>query len=446
MKKSNTALAIAISLLLTGNSFATAEITTSKIEEVSTSAVEVQASNPSVIWENFLSSHGLHEGWNALRSGNIFITKGEATVSAGVNSRNFIASRNKAFESAMLFAKENMSSSLASSVSLKVLFESQDVNQDRPPAIQDAAAEASIMSKMHTLTSEALDAQIRKYDSSWNSNEMTDEQIQAKIVETREKFQKSISSKTSLWLQGASTLFNTEGPDTDGMYSVVVGLAWSENYANIVASIVDPSKPAQMGKPADTILNQIDRNIATDPSWLSKQQGIRVMRNETGERALVSFYNVERKGAKYRYQNTAKDSARSQIIGFVSSKLASNHLLNQAQTSDYNDDGTINAYNQDAFTARVSLEAKKVNLNGASVVRNWNGNHPIMTDKKLYGTVMVWSPSSRDKAVNTLEIVNKAYTVGGKKAKTTIEKNQHKSTGKTSVGGFGSYGFSLDDF
>ena len=420
------------------------------IEKIAVSAPNLAYSiNPTIMWERFLSSHGLKQGWNKLPSGDIFISKGESTVGKPLSNRKFVGSRNIAFEKAMVFAQDSMASELSSTSSMKIMYQLESDSNELPPSLETAKGEISIFDRIEKLTTEALDAQINKYDPSWSSKGKSEAEINAKIVETREQFEKVMAEKTSLWLQGASNIFNTEGPDSQGMYTVIVGLAWSPTYSKIVTNLIDKDQPAPTGKPAAPIIDQINAKLVKDPQWLTKQLGLKVMRDETGARSLVSFYNVDRVGAKRGYQKNAVILANSQMAAFVSTKLAASQLLKQAETQDYNADNTITAYNQEKFKHHTDIASKEVNFNGRTTIKTWEGVHPVATDRKVYGVVTVWSPATRDKALATIKMIKDSKEIQHKAivgSGTASGKTDIMPTGPQAVTGFNSGAFSLDDF
>ena len=425
------------------------------IEKVAVSAPRLlRTDNPNIMWDRFLSSHGLNEGWNKLPSGNVYIAKGEATVGKSTRSKHFISSRNIAFEKALVFAQEAMSSELSSTSSLKTMYSIEDMFSELPPALDNARNEISIFDKINKLTNEALDEQIKKYDPSWSSEGKTKSQINAKIVETREQFQKVMADKTSLWLQGSSTIYNTEGPDSEGMYTVVVGLAWSPSYSKVVTNLIDKNQPAPKGKPNKPILDQINAKLVKDSDWLTKQMGLRVMRDENGNRALVGFYNVSKQGAKRVYQKKAKKSANAQMTSFVSSKLAASDLLRQAETQDFNTDGTLTAYNEETYKEKINVVSKEVNFNGRTLIKQWEGRHPTINSQKIFGVVTLWSPATRDQALETIKLIKETRDIQYKnkhgnaavKGSKTEQNNEPEHVGPQAVTGFGSGAFSIDDF
>jgi hypothetical protein len=380
-------------------------------------------------------------------SGNVYIVKGEATVGKNTGSKNFISSRNIAFEKAMVFAQEAMSSELSSTSSLKTLYSIEDTFSELPPSLNNAKNEISIFDRIDKLTIETLDAQIRKYDPSWSSSDKTKSQINAKVVETREQFRKVMADKTSLWLQGSSAIYNTEGPDSEGMYTVVVGLAWSPSYSKVVTNLIDKNQPAPKGKPNKPILDQINAKLVQDADWLSKQMGLRVMRDENGHRALVGFYNVSKQGAKRVYQKKAKKSANAQMTSFVSSKLAASDLLSQAETQDFNSDGTITAYNEEIYKEKINIVSKEVNFNGRTVIKQWEGRHPTIQSQKIFGVVTLWSPSTRDQALKTIKLIKETRDIQHSNNNNDVVTNDGpESVGPQAVTGFDSGAFSLDDF
>lgn len=423
---------------------------TTAVENIIEAEVSIDvSSNPSVHWNNFLSNSGLAEGWNNLPNGkSIFIAKGEATVGKPLTDKDFILSRNMAYDKAYAFALEGMASSLKSISSQKIMFKSVDNANQVPPSLSTQETELSVFDKVNTLTHAQLDSLIKGYDPTWGETKVTNDERKAKIISVRETFNQRLTEKTQLWLQGSAIIFNAEGPDMDGMYSAVVGTAFSPAYSSIVANMIDPSRPAPTAKPKKPIIAQINDKLFDDKDWLSKQYGIRVMTDENGQRVLVSFANNARNIAKRSLQRKTTRDAKAQIERFVSSKLAASNILDKKETIDYNDDETLSAYNQSSFNEEISIVSKTLVLEGTPVIKTWTSNHKNSTMQKLYGVVMTWSPSTRDASKKMQKTIKDNLSGTKHSPKTNVMKNRGvKDTGKQKSSGYSSGGvFDLSDF
>ncbi len=355
--------------------------------------VEVSVSDPELRWQEYLNSRQLREGPNDREGRLFFITKGVVRVGKPFGS-GWIQSRNVAFEKAVLLAKSEMAEFVGASLTSDRHLELMAQGGEAAPEMEKALSkvgELSIVKKINRLGHEVLDDLIRKYDPSWTGKDVSLEEKREKLVNYREVFRQELRQKARLFLQGATPVFNAEGPNADGHYTVVVGLAWSMNLARIADSLFNPNTETEPLSPGDTIREQIERMLDHDPSALAGFQGVRIWRNELGQPVLVSAVAEERTGNVVIVRRKAALRARAQMARFIAENIESQSTLEGGETFDLAGGNQGQAFDESEFNERISAKSKEVKLVGTHAVHTWTGPHPV-SRSKLHVTVMAWSP------------------------------------------------------
>jgi len=411
----------------------TSNSTAESLQQDSTKQIAVaQPTDPNLRWQAYLDSSGLDEGVNEKNGRIFFIASGSSIVGQPINSKSFIGSRTIAYNKALLVAKselaETISSELKSERGLK-LFES---GNEPAPALQKTVVEPlSIADKAHTLTSLALDDQIKKFDPTWDGTNKSKEEKLDKIAIQIERYTESLSQKAIMFLQGASPVFNAEGP-VDGSYTVVVGLVWSGKFTKIAESLYNPSVKIPIGKKTLTVKDQIKEMLKKSPDSLAATMGVRVWRNENGERVVVSFAAANNIGSPIIAKKKTSMRGRSQIAQFISEAIVSEGNMGGGEQLNYYEDGSSEAFNEEKFKQDITARSKLVKLSGVASVFYWKGKHPV-SNKRMVVNVMSWSPSSASVARGLEKMASDQETKMGAVKGGTISNT--KNSNESPVGG-----------
>jgi hypothetical protein len=403
----------------------------------------VQPTDPNLKWDAYLSDHNLIEGVNTKSDGTMyFIAKGESYVGKSLDSKSFIDSRTVAYNKALLNAKNSLAESVASELKSERSMQIFETGGEVPPVFEQTVNELSIADKARTLTSLALDDEIKKFDPTWDgTNKSKEEKIQ-KVSNQIEKYKENLSQKARLFIQGASPIFNAEGPVSGGKYSVVVGMVWSANFTKIAESMYNPSVQIPLGKKALPVKEQIDQMLKNSPDSLAASMGVRVWRNERGERALVSYAAALDQGSPIIAKNKTTMRARSQIAQFIGEQIASKGFMGGGEETHFYDDSS-EAFDNKRFEQEITARSKLVKLSGSSTIYYWRGKHPT-SNQKMVVNVVHWSPSSaniaRDFEATAVEQEDKMDSIKGG----TLKKSESGNVSEPDVGGAAVHGLSGD--
>ncbi len=359
-------------------------------------------STPDESWADWLAGNDLVEGENHMPDGrSFFIASASAQVRANFQSADWIDARQSAFNSALLGAKSQLANIvgavLRSDRSMEILQQGGDTV---PPAVEQVREDVSIIERMHKLTAESLDSQIRKFDPSWDGGDP--EMQQEKVVTLEERYRENLAASARLLLEGAIPVFNVEGDSRDGQYSVLVGVVWSPRMAALAESLYNPRIDVPRRQGGQPVIEQIEAKLAQDPDFLAISQGARVWTQEDGARVLVSFAPVHRGSSSMANDAKAALIGRSQMAQFVAEDIAA-RAMSQGGTAfrEYDDgsDAVFNdaVFNDAEFRNLIRAKAQTVQIQGAVRAYTWQGQHPE-AQVAMQTDVYVWSPDSREMA------------------------------------------------
>ena len=391
--------------------------------------------DPGLKWQQYLSNSNIQEGTNYKKNGQIFlIASGHAEVGKATNDSKFMDSRTFAYNRALLAAKEEMAASLALELeSSRSLTLSEFGDEIAPNLYIEVAEPMSIMDKANTLTGLALDNEIKKFDPSWDGTNKTDEERIVKMAEQREIYTEYLSSKARLFLQGATPIFNAEGPGDDGKYSVVVGIVWSGKSTKVAESVYNPTVEPPQGK--KNSLSIQDRLIALSDNELAATLGVRMWWDEEGLPVILSFAQAKGTGSSIIAKKKTASRARAQVEQFVAEQIASASTTSGGEDFRYYDDGTHEAFDQSKFDMQIQANSGLIELSGIGSRIYKKITHPI-TNKRIAVNVVAWSPESSmvarglSKMAKEQELKMEA-TDGGKVFEIYVES---ESTDDNSVG------------
>ena len=406
--------------------------------------------DPGLKWQQYLSNSNIQEGTNYKKNGQIYlIASGQSTVGKATNDSGFMDSRTIAYNKALLSAKEEMAASLALELeSSRSLTLSEFGDEIAPSLYKEVVEPLSIMDKANTLTGLALDNEIKKFDPSWDGTNKTDEERIVKMAEQREIYTEYISSKARMFLQGATPIFNAEGPGDDGKYSVVVGIVWSGKSTRVAESVYNPTvSPPQGNKNSFSIQDRL--NSLSDDE-LAATLGVRIWWDENGLPVIVSFAQAKGTGSSTIAKKKTATRARTQIAQFVAEQIVSSATETGGEEFHYYDDGSHEAFDQSRFDMSIQSRSNQVQLSGLGTVIFKKVYHPI-TNKKIAVNVVAWSPESNLVARGLSKMANEQQlkmeaTDGGTIFETYEEPKDGNSVGTITTTGLEGVSSDPDDF
>lgn len=354
-------------------------------------------------WDKWLSVEGLKEGEN-LRGNNHFllVSKAVSAVLEPSDSRNWLAAREAAFQSAELHARQALAQTLKTDVSTnRELAERLLGGDDAPPTMKPVVDQLSLSDKTRVLADKAVDAEIKKYDPKWSGESS---QRSSKITYLQKKIDQNIESSTRIFASGAFTALQCEGPSSSdtGQYAVLVGMVWSPKLEEIAESIWDPSIKSAVSEPEPTLAAQFDENTKRNPDWLAYTDGVRVFTDDTGKRVIVGFGVAPRTALADADQSRARLNALAAIVRFVGEKIVADEVgKNQYEYRKYTDE-TSDSFNPSDYENSIKSVSHEIQISGTAEIRSWRGEHP-------------WSKAG-------MEVVALAWTQGWSKDSSDVAK------------------------
>jgi hypothetical protein len=341
-------------------------------------------------------------------------------------------SRTIAYNKALLSAKSDLAEALKVELESSRSLTVTEFGNEIPNRLKEEVVEPlSIMDKAATLTGLSLDNEIRKFDPTWDGTNKTDNERIVKMAESRELYIENLVSKSRMFLQGATPIFNAEGPNDEGKYVVAVGIVWSGKSARVAESVYNPTvAPPQGKKNALTIKNQLD-NLSDEE--LAATLGVRVWWDEEGLPVIVSFAQAKGTGSTIIAKKKTAQRARHQIAQFVAENIVAETSQTGGDVLDYYEEGSHQSFDKEEFRMEIRSRANRINLLGLGTVLYKKITHPI-TNKRIVVNVITFDTES-NKIARGLMIMtdDQATKIDATKGGTVFE-NYEESTDGNSVG------------
>ena len=388
---------------------------------------------PSLKWEQYLLNGNINVGTNIRDDGRIFlIAYGEQIVGKPINSSGFMDSRTIAYNKALLAAKSELAEALKVELESSRSLTVTEFGNETPSRLKDEIEPLSIMEKAATLTGLELDNEIKKFDPEWDGTNKTDNERIAKMAESREIYIENLVSKSRLFLQGATPIFNAEGPNENGKYVVAVGIYWSGKSTLVAESVYNPTvAPPQGKKNALTIKNQLD-NLSDED--LAATLGVRIWWDEEGLPVIVSFAQAKGTGSTIIAKKKTAQRARHQIAQFVAENIVAKTSQAGGEVLDNFVEGSHESSDIEEFKLEISSRANKIELLGLRTILYKNITHPI-TDKRIVVNVITFETESSKLARGLMKMTDdQATKMDATKSGTVFKNNQESSDNSNSVG------------
>jgi hypothetical protein len=409
----------------------------------------VTPTDPYLKWQKYLSEKGIREGANKRSDGSVFlIAYGSAKVGKPLDDSKFMQVRNLAYTGAVLDAKSMMTEYLSMEINSNRSFLIESFGNEVAPALIETVKPLSIMDKASKLTGLALDNEIKKFDPDWDGTNKSDAERNVRLAEARELVELNLSSKARAFLQGTTPIFNAEGPDDEGDYSVVVGLVWSPRSTLVAESVYNPTSPPPAGPKKSMSIGQ--RLNALSDEEIAGTLGLRIWWDEKGQPIVMSFGQAKGTGSSTLARKQSGIMALGAVSQFVAEQIASVNTLAASGDTRFYEDGEFEAFDNSKFQANIVATAKSVSISGISTVLYKKIYHPI-TNKKIVVNVMSWSPDSNKLARELLQISKDQETKidatqGGKVFNSLEEASDDDSVGTVATSGLEGVSSDPDDF
>lgn len=351
------------------------------------------AQPPSVesCWAEWKARENLQDGKNQRKDYFVFVSHSQTAVDEVPGSRNWLTGRNAAFSLAEINARkalaESIRSTIASSRSSAVQIFGGD---DAPPSLRQTVERLSLADKSRVLADKALDDEIRKYDPNWSGG--NPQARQAAALKLQARLDQQVSRSTDLFASGAFTAIQCEGPSEQdgGKYSVLTGLIWTPKLAGVAETIWNRTLSVSREAPRAPLRQQLDAIAAANPDWLSYTLGARVFTDENGERVIVGFGVAPQTSLMAADRSRANLAAMASIQRFVGERIVASAEAKEGYEKRELRDGTLQSFDVASFQEKVSLEAKTLDLKGASEILSWRGEHP-WSKARMQVVAVAWS-------------------------------------------------------
>jgi len=348
-------------------------------------------------WADWLKATGLKEGKNELPDGSFsLVTPTITAVNAAVGSKNWLAARDAAFAIAELTARQKLAEGIKTFITSDRKTAIKEFGGDQaPPSLQTAAQQLSLSDKALVLSDKAVDAEIRKYDPSWDGSQAERADT---LIKVQARLDTNISNSATLFASGAFTATQCEGPSSgdSGKYSVLIGLVWSPAVQKVAETIWDPGSKAPSVTPDVPLPDKFEQFSKEDPDWMWYTDGARVFTDEHGRRVVVGFGVAPTTSLAAADQSRARLHALAAIQRFVGEKIVSTQT--EKGRFELRADESTASFDQSLYENNINAVSKDLELVGTAEVGSWRGEHP-WGKVGMQVVAMAWSQEwSKDSA------------------------------------------------
>jgi len=409
----------------------------------------ITPTDPQLKWQKYLSEKGIQEGANNRPDGSVFfISYASNKVSKPLDDEKFMNSRNASYIAAVLEAKSIMAEYLSLEMSSSSSFIIESFGNDVAPPLTEAVKPLSIMDKASKLTGLALDNEIKKFDPEWDGTNKSDADRNVRLAEARELIELDFSSKARAFLQGTTPIFNAEGPDDEGNYTVVVGLVWSPRSTLVAESVYNPTSPPPVGPKKSMSIAQRLNSLSDEE--IASTLGLRIWWDENGQPIIMSFGQAKGTGSSGLSRKMSGVMAQLQVQRFIAEQIISENTYAASEDTRFYEDGEFEAFDDSKFQAEILALSKDISVSGLGTVLYKRIYHPI-TNKKIVVNVMSWSPDSNKLARELLQTskdqeTKMDATQGGKVFTSSEEASDDDAVGTVATTGLEGVSSDPDDF
>ena len=358
--------------------------------------------------EDYVLDQGHQIGENVKRDGSkYYIGIGDSAILAPTGSKNYITSRQNAYEQALLFAKsailEEMKSTVSRNVKLSLAqgkFVEDDALQNEikeevaKNAVVDSRDSSSAYNKAMELLNRKLDSELDKTDpkpapkSIEEAEKQAEEVIDNALGQSFSDFIESVSA-SNLYGIRRFYVFESAPPGKQGQICVAtIHSAKTQAIANAIfaqdASLFPTGKP-----------NRNYKNVIPNPKTqegmfeLLSTFGVDMTRDEKGNFILISYAQsgVRGKGpvAFKVAKEAAKMRAEGNIASFIAEAAASKKKMKETESYEQAADGTEYYKGDGSFKKDVESASKNLVISGMKQGRSWGFKHPV-TKQPIVGT------------------------------------------------------------
>ncbi|MFT6265211.1 MAG: hypothetical protein ACJAWS_001359 [Oleiphilaceae bacterium] len=363
-----------------------------------------------------------------------YIGWGQANVSVSSTDIAFPDARVAAFEIALLTAKGEFVKSNRRQIASESMqrFFQDERDYDPQKIVANDNYYNRMKDKLSTLSEVKIDRLLKDVGEDPSKFGHKEKQLKAE-----ESFQKTISVNALSSVAGVRALTTFEDLNSVGV--IIVYSQKLQLQARDIARGKGIAK-SQLIPGKRSILQQIDLAVGDGANYMF-QHGVRVMTDEYGNPALVSFgqsgVKVTNTDSKFKIDMAVK-AAKSASQGFASAQFAEfvnatvaledkTQILTSTQINEVVEDGIVTEEQKTNVGKLINNYVKqnsRTTITGITTIKTWTANHPD-TGHLVVGEVMLWSPFTRDAAKQKF---NKPQTNLNKSKQGQPKNNMHQST------------------
>lgn len=390
--------------------------------------------------DDYLAKRGMVLGQNikyndqGIPEKQFYIGWGQANISVSSTDIAFPDARVAAFETALLAGKGEFVKSSRRQIASESMqrFFQDERDYDPEKVVANDNYFNRMKEKLSTLTEAQIDSLLKDAGEDPSKFGYKEKQLKAE-----ESFQKTISVNAMSSVAGVRALATFEDLNSVGV--IIVYSQKLQLQARDIARGKGMAKSQLIsGKPS--ILQQIDKAVGANANYMF-QHGVRVMTDEYGNPALVSFgqsgVRVTNTDSKFKIDMAVK-AAKSASQGFASAQFAEfvnatvaledkTQLLTSTQINEVVEDGIVTEEQKTNVGKLINNYVKqnsRATITGMTTIKTWTANHPD-TGHLVVGEVMLWSPFTRDAAAQKF---NQAQTNLNKSPQGQPKNNIHQGT------------------
>lgn len=352
-------------------------------------------------WRAILGEEGLSEGAN---DRDVYIVSGVATVAMEKGARGWIESRRIAHDIAYERAKAELVSALGQVVQREGSTEFLSRSSFGQGSLEREADRldqvARIRGKLADLAEAEIDQALEEIDPGYRPETYDRMDMPELDVALETLFEQSSYRAAASVVAGATTFRVIEGPSADARnHEVLVGLVWSPRLASLAATVVDGTssvRTEKTGVDPQTLVPELVGDAVT-------AMGTRVFIDDKGDRALISFAQVEpaavsaadRSQAQRMALSTAEDLAIGQIAAFAGERIAFESETRAQQLTQVYADLVQRGVEIDTEQLQTIRTATgRVEISGAETLWQQVVQHPE-TQQDIAVVAVLWSPSNQ---------------------------------------------------
>lgn len=344
--------------------------------------------------DDFLAESGYVEGANTRDGGGeFFIAIGTGTIQAARNNPAYMSSRINAFEKAMLAAKKQMVEFVGVEIQKDVMNDYTEGENplERKQKDDEAMKSPDMFNKAKALLNTKLDNLLAEEGIDLSKPVPIEAIKKAVTSEVFEKFTRTVANTRIVGIQSMK-VFEASTDGKKGQIGVIA--VYSEKLQKMAdAMFSGGTTNLPDGTPKQPIVDQ----LPTDKLILLSTFGVQQKTDENGRLVLVAFGQGVPKSDSPRSLDAAYDKAKMEALGalrsFAGEVAAVESDMYEFESIQEFEDGMEQYESESYYKEKIKTNADALKISGIAKIKSWEAVHPL-TNKKVAGVIVVWSPSS----------------------------------------------------